>query len=751
MWTDGIKAHLELIRQKVVHIDSVRLHHERKPYFCSGCPHNTSTRVPDGSRAMAGIGCHYMATFMPERKASTYTQMGGEGTPWIGQAPFTSENHIFANIGDGTYFHSGILAIRAAVAANVNITYKLLFNDAVAMTGGQAVDGALTVQEATRQLAAEGVQRIVLMSDDIEKWHGHPDLAPGIQLEGRKHLNRVQQELREIEGVTVLVYEQGCAANKRRFRKRGTMPDPPKRVFINERVCEGCGDCNRQSTCLSVEPIDTEFGTKRRINQSSCNKDYSCLNGFCPSMVTVHGGELKTPEARDPDTFLTDIPNPEQPAIGHRPYAIQLTGIGGTGVSSVAGILGMAAHLEGKEICALDMTGLAQKGGAVVSHIRIGESGQSIFGPKLGVGATHLLLACDMVTASHTNVLDATYRHLTRAVINDDVTPLADITSGDNVHYDDNSMVGEIAKAVQTVDHINATAAAEQLLGDTIFANMLLVGFAYQKGHVPLGADAIEKAIELNGAAVAKNIKAFRWGRALTSKEVQSKALTVPVPVQAHSLDQLIERRSQDLVQYQNQAYARTYESFVQEARQAEAAATGKDVITTSVARYLYKLMAYKDEYEVARLYTDKTFLKQVNAAMAGDFKIQYHLAPPLLSKANPETGRPDKVQFGAWMGFAFGLLKHCKMLRGTWADPFGHTSERQMERRLIKEYKEQMRLALSKLTLENEGVVRELAETPREIRGYGRVKEESVTTAQAKTEALLNTLDSNRLAAAAE
>ncbi|GGF45619.1 indolepyruvate ferredoxin oxidoreductase [Aliidongia dinghuensis] len=720
----------------------------RTPWFCSGCPHNTSTRVPDGSRAMAGIGCHYMAIWMPERHTSTFTQMGGEGTPWIGQAPFTETKHVFTNLGDGTYNHSGLLAIRAAVGAKVNITYKILFNDAVAMTGGQTHDGGgLTVPMIARQVAAEGVKRVVVVSDDTDKYQVDVGLPPLTPVLHRDKLDEVQRELREVEGVTVLIYDQTCAAEKRRRRKRGKMVDPQKRVFINDTVCEGCGDCSKASNCLSVVPLETEYGTKREIDQSSCNKDYSCVEGFCPSFVTVHGGSLRKNKgaARDEDGF-GPLPMPALPALD-RPYGILVTGVGGTGVVTIGALLGMAAHLEGKGVSVLDMTGLAQKGGAVFSHIRIAARPEDIAAVRIAAGGADALLGCDFLVAAATDSLAKLDRDRTRAFVNRAETITGNFTQNPDLKFPAADARRSLADALGSdgVDYVEATRLAVALLGDSIAANLFMLGYAWQKGAVPLSAEAIDRAIELNGVAVEFNKKSFLWGRrAAVDLAAVEAAAAPPRPAtgsrrRSESLDELIERRIADLTRYQNAAYAERYAALVRRVVQAEAERVpGRTGLGEAVARNLYKLMAYKDEYEVARLYTDGEFLQKLHERFEGDFTLQFHLAPPLLAERHSTTGHLMKKTYGPWMLKAFGLLAHFKGLRGTLWDPFGRSEERRAERRLIGEYVAVVEEILSRLGADNHGTALELARIPERIRGFGHVKEANMAEAKRAEAALL-------------
>src|SRR5215469_4161143 len=607
----------------------------RTPYFCSGCPHNTSTKVPEGSRALAGIGCHYLSQFM-DRSTATFTQMGGEGVPWIGQAPFTETRHVFANLGDGTYTHSGVLAIRAAVAANVNITYKLLFNDAVAMTGGQPIDGGLTVPALTRQLAAEGVGRIIVVTDEPEKYGSGTKFASDATVRHRDDLGAVQRELREIEGVTAIVYDQTCAAEKRRRRKRGRFPDPAKRVVINDLVCEGCGDCSTASNCLSVTPVETEFGRKRVIDQSSCNKDFSCLKGFCPSFVTVEGGSLKKRSAGDVgEDGLPALPEPALPALDE-PYGVLISGVGGTGVVTISALLGMAAHLEGKGVTVLDQIGMAQKGGAVLSHVRIAESPSAIHAVRIANGDARLLLGCDLVVSASGESISKLRPGQTRAIVNSYETITGDFTRNPDLSFPQQRLRRTVENAVGQggAEFLDATGLATGLLGDSLATNLFMLGYAYQRGFVPVSAEAIERAIELNGAAVDFNLRAFRWGRraALDLPLVAERATPSEALPETHrpsaTLDEVIARRAAFLTDYQNAAYAARYTAAVNRLRAAEAAISDIAALTDAAARSLFKLMAYKDEYEVARLYSDSDFLKRLGQQFEGDYKLGFHLAP---------------------------------------------------------------------------------------------------------------------------
>jgi indolepyruvate ferredoxin oxidoreductase len=714
---------------------------ERGPYFCSGCPHNSSTKIPEGSRAAGGIGCHYLVTWMmPERNTDTFTQMGAEGTTWIGEAPFVDTPHIFSNLGDGTYFHSGLLAIRFSVSAKANITYKLLFNDAVAMTGGQHIDGTLTVPMLSRQLADEGVGKIVVVTDQPEKYGAGSGLAHGVTVEHRDELDRVQRDLREIEGVTAIIYDQTCAAEKRRRRKRGTFHDPDQRIFINQAVCEGCGDCSTQSNCLSVEPVETEFGRKRHIDQSSCNKDFSCVNGFCPSFVTVHGAKPRKMQAKlDPTT--RPLPMPTLPALGVEPFNILIAGVGGTGITSLAAIMGMAAHLDGNGFSSLDMTGLAQKGGAVLSHMRINDGSEPINGSRIGTAMADLILAADPLVAVTQLALRAGGGDHTVTVLNNTVSPTAEFVHDRDTQYDMADNLRLLKNAAKEVAEFDAHGAATRLLGDAMYANMMLLGFAWQRGLVPVTAEAMLKAIELNGASVAANKRAFAWGRLAAEQPdlVAAEAELKPQVKPAETLDELIARRVAFLTDYQDAAYAERYRATVEKVRAAEAAKTpGFTSLAGAVARNYFKLLAYKDEYEVARLYTDGSFKAALDKEFEGNLSLEFHLAPPLFNKPDPITGRPKKTKFGPWTMRLFKLLAAMKGLRGTKLDIFAHSEDRLTERRLIAEYEALAPELLIGLTPANHALAVALASVPDQIRGYGPVKAASVITAKAKEAELL-------------
>jgi indolepyruvate ferredoxin oxidoreductase len=727
----------------------------RIPYFCSGCPHNSSTVVPEGSRAYAGIGCHYMVQWM-DRSTLGFTQMGGEGANWIGEAPFSMRPHVFQNIGDGTYNHSGYMAIRGAIASGVNITYKILYNDAVAMTGGQTNDGNLSVWKIANQVAAEGAKRVVVVSDEPKKYPSGIKWPDGITFHHREDLQAVQQELREVPGCTVLIYDQTCAAEKRRRRKRGLFPDPDKRVIINELVCEGCGDCGVQSNCVSVQPLQTEFGRKRTIDQSSCNKDYSCLKGFCPALVTVHGAQLKKGRGIATDHEMTKLPEPAHPKIG-RTYNIIITGVGGTGIVTIGGILGMAAHLEGKATGVIDMAGLAQKGGAVYSHMRIAERPEDIHAIRVAAGGADLVLGGDIVVAGNKKVL-AAVKPDTAMVVN-----TTEFLPGDFTRNADFSLPTERLKRAISgaagggrAHFVDASRLATALFGSSLGQNIFLVGYAYQLGALPLSAEAIEQAITLNGEAAAMNLAAFHRGRRAALDLAEVEALTRAAPEErddnrrlSQSFDEMVDRRAQFLTAYQNAAYAARYSAFVDKAKAAEAAlAPGQCGLAEAVARYLFKLMAYKDEYEVARLYTDGSFLKQVTNDLGGDnLHFEFHLAPPLLARRDRVTGLPRKADFGPWMMTAFRSLAKLKFLRGSALDVFGYTEERRTERKLIADYEAMLEEVLTKLTPANHAVAVGLAAIPEKIRGFGHVKMRHLESAKADEAALMEQFRSGKTA----
>ena len=714
---------------------------ERKPWFCSGCPHNTSTRVPEGSRAVAGIGCHYMAIWM-DRNTDTFSQMGGEGVAWLGQKDFTSERHIFANLGDGTYFHSGLLAIRAATAAKAPITYKILYNDAVAMTGGQPIDGTLTVPQIATQVLAEGVTKVVVVSDEPDKYQGPLQLPGNVAVYHRRELDRVQRELRDIASTTVLIYDQTCATEKRRRRKRGAYPDPLRRAFINEAVCEGCGDCSVQSNCLSVEPLETPMGSKRRINQSSCNKDFSCVEGFCPSFVTAEGASVRKPRVVSNQMTLAEPPLPDTATLQvGQARRLVVAGVGGTGVVTIGALLGVAAHIEGKGVTVLDMAGLAQKGGAVLSHVQIASTPEDLHATRVALGEADLVIGCDALVAASPEVLSRLRPEGSRAVVNSTAAPTASLLSQPAWKFPGAQAEAALHRSTSgRCDFIEAGPLAESLLGDGIYANPMLLGYAWQKGCIPLSRESLHQAITLNGVAVDKNIAAFELGRqaahhgasALRSApSSESRVSTLP-----ESLDGMIQRLADHLRAYQSEAYAQRYVKAVNAIRERESQLSGELTLTPAVAKNLAKLMAYKDEYEVARLHTDPAFKARLREQFEGepgkDYRVMYHLAPPALSGNRKRT-------FGPWVEWVFRVLAPMKRLRGTSLDVFGKTVERRMERALVGEYFDLVNELSQSLDERNREVAVQLAALPDEIRGYGHVKTRNAERVARKRETLLS------------
>jgi len=726
------------------------LNMQRTPYFCSGCPHSTSTRIPEGSRGVGGVGCHYMVTWM-DRETYTFSQMGGEGIAWVGQAPFVKTDHVFQNLGDGTYFHSGSHAIRAAVAAGINITYKILFNDAVAMTGGQPVDGNMSVDQITRQVRNEGIQRIAVVSDEPEKYRSGSAFADGTTVHHRKELDTVQRELREVKGVSVLVYDQTCASEKRRRRKRGTYPDPAKRYFINDRVCEGCGDCGVQSNCVSIQPLETDFGRKRRIDQSSCNKDYSCVEGFCPSFVTVLGGKVRKASGMSSEKLspqVEEIPHPVFPQLPDTgSYSLMVTGVGGTGVVTIGALLGMAAHIEDMGVCIVDQLGFAQKGGSVVTHVRLAKDQDQIHASRVNSGMADAFLACDMLVAGSDKVLDSLDPGRTKAVINTEKNYTGDFTRDTELAYPADTLISRLKATTKDdeIEFFNASQIAIKLLGDSLGSNLMMTGFAWQRGLIPIREEAILQAIELNGVAVDWNKEAFAWGRRLAhqpeliQKFLQMDETVKPLIFAPTATNDWVAKYSEELTAYQDADYAARYRAFVDKVVAAEnAAAIGKSSLATAVAKAAYKLMAYKDEYEVARLYSAPEFLKKLREQFDGDYTLEFNLAPPIIAPKDKTTGKPTKIQFGPWMLKAFGVLAKFKFLRGTKLDPFGYFEERKMERSLIEKYFNTVELLMRDLSTDNHHLAVEIAEVPMSIRGYGHIKHENVQKTDAKLEALL-------------
>ncbi|BAO28452.1 indolepyruvate ferredoxin oxidoreductase family protein [Sulfuritalea hydrogenivorans] len=714
----------------------------RTPYFCPGCPHNTSTCVPEGSRALAGIGCHFMVLWM-NRSTATYSHMGGEGAAWMGQAPFTEQRHVFVNLGDGTYFHSGSLAIRAAVASGVNATYKILYNDAVAMTGGQPVDGNLTVPQIAHQLHAEGVHHVVVVTDGTARAYGHPDLPHGVPIRHRDELDAIQREMRECPGVSAIIYDQTCAAEKRRRRKRGKMIDPPRRLFINEAVCEGCGDCGVQSNCLAVVPVETEFGRKRAIDQSACNKDYSCEKGFCPSFVSVLGGGVKKGRGLAGSTNGGDfIAVPPAPTLASTadPYGILITGVGGTGVVTIGALIGMAAHIDGKGVTVLDMTGLAQKGGAVFSHVRICDDPEAIHAVRVATGEADAVIGGDVIVTASPDALTRMQSGRTRVVVNCAETPTADFTRNPDWQFPLARMQAVVGETVGAgaAHFVDASDLAVRLLGDSIASNLFLLGYAWQQGLVPVSWDAIDRAIELNGTAVPLSRAAFLWGRRAAHDPAGVAAYARPkiaVPP-APTLDELIAKRVRFLTEYQDAAYAERYRTQVEKIRTAEAFIDSSQ-LTETVAHNLFKLMAIKDEYEVARLYAETDFLQKIGERFEGDYTLQFHLAPPLLARPDPKTGKVKKLAFGPWMLTGFKWLAKARRYRGSRWDVFGRSAERQLERSLLADYEADLARMAGKLDRTTLGDAIALANLPEKIRGFGHVKRRNIDAAMPERDAL--------------
>ncbi len=732
------------LKQKLAYYEeraSIKKNHEapvtRTAHFCSGCPHNTSTKVPDGSRAMAGIGCHFMSVWM-DRKTETFSHMGGEGASWNGLNHFTTEDHVFANLGDGTYFHSGYMAIRAAVAAGTNITYKILFNDAVAMTGGQTHDGQIDPPTISKQIQAEGVKEVWLISNEPERYSSSM-LATGTQVRHRDHIEEVQKHLRTVKGCTAIIYDQTCAAELRRRRKRGLAPDPDKRVFINPLVCEGCGDCSVQSNCISIEPLETEFGRKRKINQSSCNKDFSCIEGFCPSFVTVKGGTLKKPEL--PELDASSLPSPKTPKLDDV-YNIAITGVGGTGVLTIGAILGMAAHIQGKAALMLDIAGLAQKGGAVLSHVRLAPTPDLVTAPQIVTGEADLLLAADTVVASAQSSIALFSPENTNAILNTHLNPVSNFIFDRDYDFREEGIIDNIRQHVRKdITQVDFTKLAESVCGDSIATNIMMIGYACQKGLIPLPPETIERAIELNAVAVTANKRAFNWGRKFANNPSEIETILDklrPVSKEPDTLEEIINKRADFLEDYQDTKYAQSYRNFVSKVEMAESKLGKSRELTNAVARNLFKLMSYKDEYEVARLYTNGEFAKQISDVFDGDIKLNYHLAPPIIGFGKKPNGRPRKRSFGPWMMKGFKTLARYKHLRGTKLDVFGYSSERKMERSLIEDYKQTITGLLTKLDENNRHFASAIARIPDDIRGFGPVKEEALKKAKTKQKNLL-------------
>lgn len=709
---------------------------DRPPTFCSGCPHSTSTRVPEGSLALAGIGCHSMALLLDPVRTGPISHMGAEGAMWVGQAPFSEHRHVFANIGDGTYYHSGFLAIRQAVAAKVSITYKLLLNGFVSMTGGQPIEGELTPRQLATELLAEGVATVVVVTDEPTKYHGHA-LPDGVTVWHRDQLDEVQRQLREQAGVSVLIYDQMCATERRRQRKRGKLPDPERRSFINAAVCEGCGDCGEQSNCLSIEPLPTELGRKRRINQASCNKDFSCTKGFCPSFVTVEGGRLRQHLLKGHvSPPVADLPEPTWATLSH-PQGVIVTGIGGTGVITVGAIITMAAHLDGLHASSLDLTGLAQKYGAVMSHIRLAPDAARAASYRLGRGEADLVLGCDLIVTAGAEALERMDPRRTRVVLNTELAPTRDFARNPDWAPDSASLQIRVRESVRDWVALPAAAIAADLMGDPVAANLFVLGVAWQKGWLPISRAAIEEAIALNGVSVQANLVSFGWGRvaahdlarvdgARQRREESAGGAHVLnfVAPPLHKLDAIVEHRSRLLTQYQNEAYAERYRGLVRRVADAEAQVAGSDRLARAVARYYHKLLAYKDEFEVARLYAAPEFEQALRQQFEGDFRLRFHLAGGPFGHLDRATGQWRKTEVGAWVLPAMRVLAGLRFVRGTWLDPFRFGHERRAALLALAEYEQDIERLLDTLQANRLDLAVDIASLPETLRGYGRVRE---------------------------
>jgi indolepyruvate ferredoxin oxidoreductase len=741
--SDSITRRIDTLDALQRQISSVLPTVIRAPHFCSGCPHNTSTKVPAGSDQLAGIGCHTLAMFM-DRGIVAYPQMGGEGVAWVGASPFVETEHVFVNVGDGTFYHSGSMAIRQAIAAKVSATYKILYNDAVAMTGGQPVDGPISVAAITHQMKSEGATRVLVVSDDPEKFN-RSELAPGTSLHHRDELPALQLELRTVKGVSVIVYEQTCATELRRRRKAGVAPDPQRHVVINDRVCEGCGDCGIESNCLSIQPLETEFGRKRSIDQSSCNKDFSCVKGFCPSFVTIEGGRPAKPRVSELDAALShELPSP---AIRNQATTTTtvVAGIGGTGVVTISKLLGMAADIDGLAVQVLDLTGMSQKFGAVYCHIKIGARGLDLGAPRIASAKADLLLGADLVASTQKEALSLLQTGFSRAVVNEHLAVTGVFTRDTEFHVPGD----EMAHAIETVcgagraGFYDVTQTSLELMGDTIGANLMLLGIASQEGLLPVRAESIEAAVRASGLSERDSLRAFRLGRLWAHDPRRMEQLLTErsrggAKPSAQSLDDLIAHRVKELVAYQNQAYAQRYLRLVGLVRNAEEKSMpGQHALTEAVARNFYKLLAYKDEYEVARLFVRAPFLSNLKTQFSGNYRLRFHLAAPWVARRDRVTGQPMKREFGAWILGVFHILARLKGLRASAFDPFGYSAERRHERKLIDEFEASMRMVVTKLSPQSYGIAVAIAQVPERIRGYGHVKAASIVIAARTTEDL--------------
>jgi len=720
----------------------------RMPTFCSGCPHNTSTRLPEGSRALAGIGCHSIALLKNPLQTTTMSHMGGEGTMWVGQAPFTEEPHVFANMGDGTYFHSGFLAVRQAVAAKQPITFKLLVNGFVSMTGGQPIDGELSVSQMARELLAEGVGKVAVVTDDADKYPAG-SLPENVALHQRSHLDAVQRELRGFPGVSVLIYEQPCATERRRLRKRGKWPDPAVRTFIHPLVCEGCGDCGLASSCMSVEPLETEFGRKRRINQSSCNKDMSCVDGFCPSFITVHGGHYVPVRAAAPSMPMPPegaLPEPVLPDVG-KSYQVLIAGVGGTGVVTTGALLAMAAHLDGLAASSLDVTGLAQKYGAVHSHIRLTRDPAGLHAPRIAQGETDLLLGCDLIVAAGDDTLTRLAPERSSTLANVDTLPTAEFAANPEWQVNREALEGRLADATSgRARFIDASAITAAVLGDSIGANTVLLGHAWQAGQLPVSHRALEQAIELNGAGVAMNKQALELGRLLAADPEYARSLHAAVlgevsEQQGDGLDQLVGVRNEFLVGYQDAAYAQRYVDLVDRVAEACALAGLGEEMPRTVAKSYFKLLAHKDEYEVARLMGETPYVSEVAQAFEGNARLRFHLGGGPFCKRDSETGKWIKREVGSWILPGFRVLARARRWRNTWLDPFRNSADRRLARVWLERFEQDVKGVLAELEAVNLETALQLLALPQQLRGYGHVRREKAQQLKTERERLLGML----------
>ena len=732
---------LERLRHRADHSALKEAAMRRTPYFCAGCPHNTSTQVPDGSRALAGIGCHYMAQWM-DRDTATFTQMGGEGASWIGEAPFSATGHVFQNIGDGTYFHSGLLAIRACVGAQVNITYKILYNDAVAMTGGQSVDGPMDVMRISRQVHAEGVSEIAVVTDDPDKYPSDADWAPGVRIYHRDLLARVQRQMREVLGTSVIIYDQTCAAEKRRRRRRGLMETPNERLFINEAVCEGCGDCGVQSNCVALIPVETDLGRKRAIDQSACNLDYSCNKGFCPSFVSVIGGEKKRP-AQSAGSLPSQIGGTlETVNTGiEQPYSIILTGVGGTGVVTIGAIVGMAAHIARMGCSVLDMAGLAQKGGAVTSHIILTPHPDEITATHIADGGSDLLLGCDVVSAAAQETRVKLSRQTT-SIINTYRMMSGEFTHEPDQNFPLDDLVNDIRNAAGELHTVPATEAAKTTFGDTLTANIIMLGYAYQCEALPIPYQAVETAIELNGRDVDTNLAAFRLGRSMaadlaTGDGLIGRSTFEPEDSQAHSEAGLLKRRVDLLCESHGSKAAAQLSDWVTMARKKIDPRYHEELIPALIES-AFRVLYQKDEYEVARLYSQPKFRESLSEDFEGRFKLRVHLAPPLWSRMDPDSGRPRMQSFGPWIFVAFRILSTLRGIRGKWFDPFRFSPEKELQEQIQSSFERTIsRFSEVPVTRDNIDNALRLASWPMQVRGFGPVRAEAFQKVRGEIERL--------------